>query len=297
MGSVPLPPMPRSGGPQPGAPEPAAPQPAALEDIELGLLVEGLYRARGDDLRGYRPAVLKARLDVFMAAHGLRTISAVQERALHEEAVGEALVAALYPRPAAMFDDTAYHAALRRLVACDLRTWPHPDIWLPECAGAEEVHALAILLEEEGLYDRSRIFVTHANGAVLQELRNGGVPVARMAEYEGNHRRAGGKRPLAAYCEYRGDTFMISPSLRHNIVWAQSDLSIDASFNEFQLVLCRYAMAEFGSALRRKALRTFDDSLSAFGILGIPPDSQTDLHLIGHYQAIAPALGLHRRLG
>jgi chemotaxis protein methyltransferase CheR len=274
-----------------------APQRTALEDIELALLLEGLYRARGDDFRTHDPAALKPRLRSFMAERGLPTLSSLQERALHDTATGNALVYALHARRAALFEHAAYQRALRG-VARDLRSWPAPNVWLPECTTAEEVFSLAILLEEEGLYGKSRIFVTHANHDVLSRARRGMFSAELMAAYEDNYVRAGGKTTLASYCEQQGDAFMISAALRQNIVWAQSDLASDASFNEFQLVLCQSAMKEFGHALRRRSLRVFDDSLSAFGILSIDPRSEPELSMMtSRYKPIEPTLGLYRRLG
>lgn len=269
----------------------------AIEDIELALLFEGLYRARGDDFRGYDPTALKARLRSFMTERGLSTLSALQDLALHRQSVGDALVQTLYARPTAMFEHVGYQLALRS-VARELRSWPAPNVWLPECSSAEEVFSTAILLEEEGVYGRSRIFVTHASQNVVSAAISSAFSAVDMPAYEENYRRAGGKAKLAAYCEPQGDAFIISSSLRQNIVWAQSGLASDASFNEFQLVLCRRAMKDFGHALRRRALRVFDDSLSAFGILSLDPENEAELAMVtGRYKPIAPSLGLYRRLG
>lgn len=270
---------------------------AAVEDIELTLLLEGLYRVRGDDFRSHEPSALKPRLLGFMAERALPTLSALQDRVLHDQSTGDALVYALYARPVAMFEHAPFQSALRS-VAHDLRSWPAPNIWLPECMSAEEVFSLAILLEEERLYGKSRIFVTHTSNDMLSLAMHGRFTAEMMPAYEENYRRAGGKASLATYCGREGDMFMISPSLRQNIVWAQSDLASDASFNEFQLVLCQRAMKEFGQALRRRSLRIFDDSLSTFGVLSVDPASEPELNTVtGRYKPIAPSLGLYRRLG
>jgi chemotaxis protein methyltransferase CheR len=270
---------------------------AAIEDIELALLFEGLYRARGDDFRAYEPTALKVRLHAFMIEHQLSTLSALQDLVLHHPVFGDALVRMLYARPTAMFEHTAYQIALRS-VARELRSWPAPNVWLPECSSAEEVFSTAILLEEEGVYGKTRIFVTHANQDVVSATMSAGFPANHMPAYAENYRRAGGKAELIAYCEPHGDAFMISPSLRQNIVWAQSDLASDASFNEFQLVLCRRAMKDFGQALRRRSLHVFDESLSAFGILSLDSESEAELRMVtGRYKPIEPSLGLYRRLG
>jgi len=269
----------------------------ALEDVELALLLEGIYRTRGDDFRSHEAAALKPKLHAFMADRGLATLSALQERALHDPATGDALVLALYTRHTVMFEHAPYQSALRA-VTRDLRSWPAPNVWLPECTSAEDVFSLAILLEEEGLYEKSRIFVTHANHQMLSRAMCGRFSAELMPAYEDNYLRAGGKASLASYCERHEDAFTISSSLRRNIVWAQSDLASDASFNEFQLVLCQGAMREFGHALRRRSLRVFDDSLSAFGILSIDPESELELSMVAsRYKPIEPSLGLYRRLG
>jgi len=270
----------------------------SVEDVELALLAQGLYLVRGEDFRGYELSMLRTRLHDFMAAYRLQTVSALQDVVLHDQALSNELVRVLHARSTALFEDIEYQRALRRLMQRDLRSWPAPNIWLSECDSVEEVLSLAILLEEEGLYDRSRIFVTNASQHILDNMMLGRFPMASLDTYEANYRRVGGNASVADYCERQGDTLSIAPRLRRHIVWAQSDLSSDASFNEFQLVVCRHAMKKFGGPLRHRSLRVFDESLSAFGILSVDPETETDLRMVaGRYKTIEPTLGLYRRLG
>ena len=73
-----------------------------------------------------------------------------------------------------------------------LRTYPFIRVWHAGCSTGEEVYSTAIMLEEEGLLERSRIYATDINDAVLQQARDGIFPLNRMQEYTENYIRAGG---------------------------------------------------------------------------------------------------------
>lgn len=268
-----------------------------VESIELALLLEGLYQYYGDDFRGYDPAALTARLHAFMKQCRIVTLSALQDRMLHEKSIGDSLIRALYAHHSSMFEDRNYQLALRQIAGRDLHSWPDPNIWIPDCKNLEDVFSIAILLEEEGIYSKSRIFVTSPNRTLLSDAMSGGFPVERMQEYEENYRLGGGKNKLSSYGDSGTEMFVFKPYLSRNIVWSQSALTTDASFNEFQLVLCRNSMKGFGGALRRRSLKLFDESLSSFGILSVAPDDEFDLNAVdGFYKPIEPALGFYRRM-
>ena len=63
----------------------------------------------------------------------------------------------------AMFRDPGFYQAFREKVVPLLRTYPFIRIWHAGCSTGEEVYSMAILLEEEGLLDRARIYATDIN--------------------------------------------------------------------------------------------------------------------------------------
>ena len=85
----------------------------------------------------------------------------------------------------AMFRDPTFYAAFREKVVPLLRTYPFIRIWHAGCSTGEEVYSLAILLEEEGLYDRSRIYATDINEAVLAAGAGGRLPARPDAGVHG----------------------------------------------------------------------------------------------------------------
>jgi len=271
---------------------------AAIERLETDLLLEGLHQIHGADFRGFNRAPLMLRLRVLMAEEGIASISALQNRIMRSRVHVEALVRALSLRPGGLFDDPPGMRALRTAIGPYLRSCPLPKIWIAESTSAEDVFALVILLIEENLYDKTLIFVTGADNALLGETRLGMFKAGRLAQYETDYRLSGGKRSLQDYGVLQDDgNFVFSAALCANLIWAQYDLATDRSFNEFQLIYCKRVLPEFGPPLRRRALHLFADSLSLFGILSV--DAREDMEgapTALRFQALEPQQGLYRRI-
>ena len=271
--------------------------PHAIEDLETDLLLEGIFRRFGLDFRGYRREALRAKLRGMMAREGIRTVSGLQERVMHDAAASAALLKTLGSHPAVLFDDPGHYLAMRYVLVPWLRSTPAPRIWVAECIAAEEVCSLAILLEEEGLLDKTQIYATSANEELLQAAREGSFSGECLAAYEDNYRRSGGKGKLRSYVETSDGQCTFSRALRENITWAQYNIATDASFNEFQLITCRGALAEFGNALRHRALQLFHDSVPVFGLLSVDGELGTAAApFMRCYRAIDRCQGLYRRV-
>lgn len=268
-----------------------------VEDLEIDLLLEGVFRRYGHDYRRYRRSSIRERLRAYMRNAGLQTVSSLQDRVIHDPVVGNALLRALSERAVGLFDEVALFHALRMAIVPLLRSYPAPKVWIAECVSAEEVCALSIVLAEEQLYDKTQIFATSENEAILDEARSGCFSRDRMAEYDENYRKSGGKGNFADYCIQDGGRMAFAAELRSNITWAQHSLATDASFNEFQLILCRRTFSDYGDGLRRQVLQLCYDSMSTFGVLGVEGDAGiTMTPFNGRYAPIAEGPGLYRRI-
>jgi chemotaxis protein methyltransferase CheR len=240
-----------------------------LEQLETQLLLEAIYRHYGFDFREYAPASLKRRLERRMAAEHVHTVSALQDRVLHDPQVMERLLLDLSINVTAMFRDPSFYVAFREHVVPLLRTYPFTRIWVAGCSTGEEVYSLAILLHEEGLYDRARIYATDINQAVLEQARAGVFPLEKMQEYTRNYLRAGGNRAFSEYYTAKYGGALFARSLTENVVFAQHNLVSDRAFNEFQTILCRNVMIYFDKSLQNKVLDLFHESLVTFGVLAL----------------------------
>jgi chemotaxis protein methyltransferase CheR len=240
-----------------------------LEQIEIELLLEGIYQHYGFDFRSYAYASIRRRLWKRIEAEGLSTISALQDRVLHDSDLMERLLLDLSINVTAMFRDPGFYRVFREQVVPTLRTYPFIRIWHAGCATGEEVYSMAILLEEEGLYERSRIYATDINEVVLQKAKSGIFPLDRMQEYTENYISAGGKRSFSDYYIAKYDGALFHPSLTKNVVFSQHNLVTDRSFSEFNVILCRNVLIYFDKTLQARVLTLFYDSLAMFGVLAL----------------------------
>jgi len=244
-------------------------EPPELETLELELLLEAIYRRYALDFRDYQLASLRRR--VWRRAHheGLETITSLCDRVLHDPGAMERLLLDLSVATTSMFRDPPFWRALREQVLPVLRTHPFLRIWSAGCSTGEEAYSLAVLLEEEGLLARSRIYATDASEPILARARSGLFSLSRMQEGAANYERAGGTGALSDYYLAGYDSARMRRSLSDHVVWGQHNLVTDTSFNEFHLVLCRNVLIYFGKPLQDRVHELIHSSLAPFGVLGL----------------------------
>ena len=242
---------------------------AELEHLEIELLLEGVFRHYGFDFRSYAYASIRRRLWKRVEGEELHTISELQARILHDTDAMERLLLDLSVNVTAMFRDPGFYREFREKVVPLLRTYPFIRIWHAGCSTGEEVFSMAILLEEEGLYDRARLYATDINDVVLQRAKQGIFPLERMQEYTDNYIRAGGTRSFSEYYTAKYDGALFSPSLTRNVVFSQHNLVTDRSFSEFHVIFCRNVLIYFDKTLQNRVHRLFYESLVMFGILAL----------------------------
>ena len=277
---------------------PVAPQPGGeLERIEIELLLEAIDRHYGFDFRGYALGSLRRRLWRTAAEEGVQSISGLQEKVLHDPEAMERLLTGLSVNVTTMFRDPTFYVAFREHVVPLLRTYPFIRVWNAGCSTGEETYSLAILLQEDGLYDRARIYATDFNSDVLARARAGELPLDRMQEYTQNYQQAGGTRDFSAYYAVQGGIAKLDAGLSEHVVFAQHNLASDRSFNEFNVVLCRNVLIYFGRDLQRRVHQLFYDSLARFGVLGL--GQKETLRFTGledSYEELDPREKLYRKV-
>ncbi|HWJ22460.1 MAG TPA: protein-glutamate O-methyltransferase CheR [Gemmatimonadaceae bacterium] len=240
-----------------------------LERIEIELLLEGIYRHYGFDFRSYAYASIRRRLWKRIEAEGMASVSALQDRVLHDPDMMNQLLLDLSINVTAMFRDPTFYVAFRTKVVPLLRTYPFIRVWHAGCSTGEEVYSMAILLEEEGLYDRARIYATDINEVVVHRAKSGIFPLDRMQEYTENYIKAGGTRSFSEYYTAKYDGALFKQELLRNVVFSQHNLVTDRSFAECTVILCRNVLIYFDKTLQERVHGLFYESLSTFGILAL----------------------------
>jgi chemotaxis protein methyltransferase CheR len=268
-----------------------------LETLEIELLLTAIARRFGYDFRHYSPASLKRRIRRAVTREGVQSISGLTERLLHHPDALQRFVSVLSVHATAMFRDPAFYRALRGSVVPLLRTYPFVRIWHAGCSTGEEVYSLAILLSEEGIYDRCRIYATDISGDLVERARAGIFALKDMREYTANYIAAGGTSEFSSYYVADHRSALMREPLRRHLVFSQHNLASDSSFNEFHVILCRNVMIYFDQELRQHVHQLLYDSLMMFGTLGLGMRETLQFTPFEpRYEPIAPSLRLYRRV-
>ncbi len=240
-----------------------------IETTEIRLLLEGIYQIYGFDFRNYAEASLRRRINKCMMEEDVKTVSAFQDKIIHDPACMERFLLTISIDVSSMFRDPGFYQSFRTKIVPLLRSYPFIRVWHVGCAAGEEVYSMAILLEEEGLYAKSRLYATDMNEAVIAKARDGIFSAKLMQEYTDNYIRAGGQRSFSEYYTAKYENAIMRPSLQKNIVWAKHNLVTDHSFNEFHVIICRNVMIYFNRLLQARVHELIYESLATGGFLGL----------------------------
>jgi chemotaxis protein methyltransferase CheR len=243
--------------------------PDKIEDLEIQLLLEALFQHYHYDFRHYARASIKRRLVQARDQLGFTSISALQDRVLHDPDMLPRLLGYLTVQVSEMFRDPSYFKALREKVLPHLRTYPSLKVWIAGCSAGEELYSLAILLREEGLYERTLFYATDINPDALSAAEAGLYPLDRIRKFTENHQKSGGKSSLSDYYTAAYGRAVFDKSLRDRVVFSDHSLVTDAVFAEMHLISCRNVMIYFDRALQDRAIGLFRDSLTRKGFLGL----------------------------
>ncbi len=241
----------------------------SLEEIEIKLLLEAIALRYGYDFREYAAAPLRRSISAGMSGEGVPTISAYQDRLLHDATCMQRFLNTVGVTVSGMFREAETWRCLREDVVPLLRTYPSVRIWSAGCATGEEVYSLAIVLQEEGLLRRSSIYATDMNEDGLAIARVGAGPTELLRRYEPDYIQSGGRSTLSTFFTTTGRVARLQRELLHNVIWAEHNLVTDASFNEFHLIVCTNVLIYFRPTLQQRAHRLFYESLARSGFLAL----------------------------
>lgn len=266
-----------------------------IENIELELLNEAIVKRYGHDFRNYSPASLKRRIDSFLSKTGYKRISDLIPPLLQDNNFFQSLLLTISITVTEMFRDPFVYKMLREKVVPFLKTYPHIKVWHAGCASGEEVYSLAILFQEEGIYDRTQIYATDLNDEALQKAKDGIYPIDRIKEFSLNYQQSGGKKSLSEYYHSKYDSVIVNKSLKKNIVFANHNLAADSVFGEMHLILCRNVMIYFNKILQDRVLKLFYDSLAAKGFLCLGTKESLQFAEVGrHFKVIGPLAKIYQ---
>lgn len=259
------------------------------QDIEIRLVEEAIFEKYGYDFRHYSQAHIKRRILNRFAHSGLKTISEMIHEVIYNPKFVDLLLMDLSITVTEMFRDPLFYKSLREEVIPLIRKFSFIKIWHAGCSSGEEVYSMAILLKEEGLYNKTQIYATDFNPMIIRQAKEGFYPVSRMKDFTLNYQKSGGKGSFSDYYTASNEKAKLLETLKKNIVFATHNLVTDSVFAEVNLVICRNVLIYFDRHLQDRVIQLFVDSLPGGGILCL--GSKESLQFSSHYPDFDPLNG------
>ncbi|CAK8719622.1 CheR-type methyltransferase domain-containing protein [Candidatus Electrothrix gigas] len=238
-----------------------------IEEIERTLLLEAIFLRYGYDFRNYSQATIKRRIRQFVAKNDFETVSDLLPRVIRDPSFFQSLFFDFSVTVTEMFRDPSFYRALREEVIPLLRTYPFIKIWLAGCATGEEAYSTAILLQEEGMLEKSTIFATDINDDSLLRGQKGIYPLKLVREYTENYQNTGSVCSFSQYYHADQKHIIMDRTLKNKITFAHHNLVSDQVFGEMHLIFCRNVMIYFDNTLQDRVFKLFDQSLIRGGFL------------------------------
>ena len=269
---------------------------AETERIEIDLLLEAIVLRYGYDFRSYARASIDRRTRQFLSGSGCASVREMIPKVLHDEEFFSRLARYFSISVTEMFRDPFVYRAVRKKVVPLLRTWPHFKVWHAGCATGEEVYSLAIVLKEEGVYDRATIYATDFNDAALDTCSEGVYEIEKLQEATKNYQEAGGKASFSEYYHARYGAAAMDGALKERITFSSHNLVSYHVFSETHLVFCRNVLIYFDRDLQDRSLGLFTESLvhGGFLCLGTKEDLQFS-DVSRHYEAVDDKARIYKK--
>ncbi|ASU35365.1 CheR family methyltransferase [Mucilaginibacter xinganensis] len=237
-----------------------------LTTEQIAELIDLVKKVHGFDFSDYSKASLKRRLSRIMMIKKLEFYD-LKHKLVNVPEFFQDFLEEITVNVTEMFRDPSFYKALNSQVIPYLSTYQHIKIWSAGCSSGEEVYSLAILLEQEGLKNKSFIYGTDVNTVVLKEARLGIYSYRSIKTYSENYVLSGLKGSLTDHFTTLYDAASIHSELKANTLFSVHNLISDKVFNEFQLISCRNVFIYFETQLQEQILELFYKSLCPHGFL------------------------------
>lgn len=240
-----------------------------IDPVERHLFLEGIFLRYGYDFRQYAETSLNRRLTALQDRFRTDSLLEILKRMLDSNEVFRETLPVLTINTTEFFRDPTFFRMLRETVLPMLKTYPRIQIWTAGCSTGEELLSLAMILREEGLYDRSTIYATDINPIVLKRAKEAIYDHSSIQLFNKNYAASGGSLSPSEY--YTADYGLVrfAPDLLENVVFSEHNLATDAVFVEAHLIICRNVLIYFTRELQNRALNVFSQSLVYKGFLGL----------------------------
>lgn len=238
-----------------------------LELDELKKLTDAVLTKYGYDFGNYAVSSFKRRILMVLKKNGIKTLDALIQKLIYSPEFFEQFILDITVNTTEMFRDPSFFQVLRTQVLPALNTRPEFNIWHAACSTGEEVLSLSILLKEEGMLNRAKVYATDINSAVLKKAASARFPLRNLELYTQNYNQTQPKGQLADYYTIQDNEIVFNRELVDHVKFKHHDLALDHHFFKFDLILCRNVMIYFNQELQNRVFELLHNSMFLNGFL------------------------------
>lgn len=169
------------------------------EDVEFDLFVEALFRLYGYDFRQYSRVSLLRRVQALKQRLCLQHISELIPILAHDPDCRTTILSQLTVNYSKIFRDPWVFRKILLQIFPYLESYSRLNFWVAGCAAGEEAYSLAILLSENGLLERSRVYASDISDTVLSRAASGILDQPLDADSAIRYKNSGGQYSLSDY--------------------------------------------------------------------------------------------------
>jgi len=238
-----------------------------IQEIEIDLLLEAIFRRYGYDFRNYSRPSIERRIEQYLSDNKYQSCLELTAKLLRNRLAFLDFLPYFSISVTALFRDPFFYEAVRDKILPILKTWPHFKIWHAGCATGEEPYSMAILLNENKLLDRATLYATDISSSALETARVGIYSLETMKQGSLNYRKYCGLSSLSDYYHVQYGAAKVTSKIKKNIAFSRHSLVNDKSFGEMQVIICRNVLIYFNEQLKNQVLELFWESLEYGGYL------------------------------
>ncbi|MFZ1687073.1 MAG: PAS domain S-box protein [Flavobacteriales bacterium] len=234
---------------------------------EMRRILQFVLEQRGVDFTEYKETTIHRRIIRRMVLSKCRKLSEYSALLRGVPTELDTLYSDLLINVTSFFRDPAFYKALSDRVLPELfrdRSGTDPlRIWVPACAGGEEVVSIAItLLEflgERAISTPVQVFATDLNERTIEKARLGIYKKSALQDME--------RERVGKYFMHVDGHYQVIKPIRDMCVFAKHDLLKDPPFSRVDLISCQNVLIYLENAAQGRILKAFHYALKPAGFL------------------------------
>lgn len=240
----------------------------------IDLLLNMIFQKYGYDFRLYQRGLVQRRLNIFMIKYGIKKLKDLIEVVLFDKKMFKEFFAEVSINVTELFRNPRFFSKVTDFLNRNFQKSGNLKIWSAGCSSGEEAYSMAILLKQNAMLDKTLIYATDFNKAVVQEAKNALYSNASFALAKENYKLVNKDDSLDNYVVENKNYVTIKEDIKERVLFFEHNLSLDSSFNEFDIIICKNVLIYFDTDLQEKVFELFYDSLKFGGFLIIGESEQ-----------------------